>query len=237
MSRTSTRRPIALATLIALLLGLVLALARPSCRSAAPEGFGPLTERLREFDAMVVELEWQDPQLNARTGGVLRARPDPVAVLDVDEGDGVRLGWSGGAVFVNAGGGALPILSLEPQANDLWGEARSGFANSDWSAADAPNRGPLPGPKDRRWARLRLPFDWARRFDLVLGVDADGQWRDLVIETQEPQLEANVLLPGGGSRRVPLASGPQLWVRIVSVQWAADIAPSDLDPKGAVHAR
>ena len=237
MSRMSTRRPVALATLLALLLGLLLVLLRPSCRGAVPEGFAPLVERLQQFDSLVLELEWQDPQLNARSRGVLRARPDPVVVLDVDDGDGVRLGWSGGAVFVNAGGGSLPILSLEQQADDLWGEARSGFANSDWSAAEAPTRGPLPGPTDRRWARLRLPFDWAQRFDLVLGVDDDGLWRDLVIETQEPQLEARVLLPGGGGRTVPLSSGPQLWVRIVSVQCAAEVDARDLDPKGSAHAR
>jgi hypothetical protein len=233
----SARRPIALASMVVLLVGLLLGLLRPSCRGGVPDGFEPLAERLAGFDTLVVELEWQDPLLNARTGGVLRARPDPVVVLDVDEGDGVRLGWSGGAVFVNTGGGSLPILSLERQADDVWGEVRSGFANSSWTATEAPNRGPLPGPTDRRWSRVRLPFDWAQRFDLLLSVDDDGLWRDLVIEAQEAPLEAQVMLPGGGGRRVPLASGSQLWVRVVSVQWAADVPPSDLDPKGSVHAR
>ncbi len=197
-----------------------------ACSDPVPAGFQPLATQLRGFDAVEFDLAWESDDRPGRTRGTLRASADGQLELKVPAME-LRLTYGPQGARLHGTSAAMPLPSLNPYIQDGWEEFRGGFADSTWRAADAPS-GLLPG---RTWSTLRLPFDWARELTLWLAVNRDGDFTDLVIETDQPPLAVTVNMIRGGARTATLSTHGRLWVTIEAVRWSpAGSAPPAAAP-------
>ncbi len=197
-----------------------------------PEGFQPLVDRLQNSNSIQVEFLWTDPGSGRQLAGEFRSNKNRKNAVDILEGPKARLTMIDGTVKIITPDIQWPIPSLNERGGELYDEFWSGFANSDWSAAEPPKRGVFPAPEGRNWARIKLPFDWSHGHTLLLGTDKeDGRLRTLIVEaSNQPNVSIHFRQFRGGTTTVPISDGPQMWIVIEDVRWNHPISAEDLDP-------
>ncbi|MCK6503679.1 hypothetical protein L6R53_09820 [Myxococcota bacterium] len=149
----------------------------PQTRATPPQEFVDLAEHCRTFTTMkaYVGIDGRSMLLHAVQDGRIAA--------DVFGGQ-TRYAWDGNTLWWDSTGGE-PRAREEaaPFIRDLWAECRRGFSRSTWTDVTA-QRVELGGGKLRgawRWARLDLPFAWAKGLEVYLGVTTQGLLQRVVV--------------------------------------------------------
>ena len=185
---------------------LVTGCASP-CAAAAPPEFDRFRADLQADDPLRMTLMWPDP---------VRPIEHPVAVSVGPDGASASTGMGsiqtdGSTVTIGDEDLLIPLPDLADEAESLFGELRSGLADSAWTSIEAPLFGPTRLASDAAWAAVKLPFDWTEGERVLLAVDRDaGGLRMVLIETTDPPLAITSRPPRGGPRTVQLSAGDQL---------------------------
>jgi hypothetical protein len=177
------------------------------CASSAPPEFDRFRADLQADAPLHMTLLWPDPRAPVE---------HPVAIVLGPEGASAstslgKVETDGSTVHFGDEGLKIPLIDLADEAEQLFGELRSGLANSTWRSIEPPLYGPTRLAPDAAWAEVTLPFDWTTGEKGLLAVDRDsGKLRMLIIETDNPPLQVSTRPPRGGVRTVELSEGTQL---------------------------
>jgi hypothetical protein len=212
--------------------GVGLAILSSISGPTIPEGFQPLVDRLQNSSSASVDFLWTEPGSGRQLAGALRSNNTGKSVLDIIDGPRARLTMIDGMVKIITPDIKWPVPSLNDRGKDMYEELWTGLANSDWSPADPPKRGMFPAPEGRRWAKLKLTFDWAAGHEIILGVNADdGRLRTVIVQAlNRPSLSMTFRQFRGGPMTLPLSEGPQMWLVIEDIRWNLTLSAADLDP-------
>jgi hypothetical protein len=197
-----------------------------------PEGFQPLVDKLQNSSSVTVEFLWPDPDSDRQMVSELRSNNKGKTAIDIIEGPQARLTMIDGMVKVITPDISVPVGALNDRGMDLYEEIWSGFANSDWSPTEPPNRGIIPAPEGRRWASLELPFDWAEGHEVIVGVsEDDGRLETVIVKANNrPNVSLTFRQSRGGPMTLPLSAGPQMWLVIEDIRWNHTLTADELDP-------
>jgi hypothetical protein len=184
------------------------------CGGEPPPEFDRLRADLSGEKTVIIVLSWPDPELPTTHEVTVRLRPDEA-----------RASARMGSVYTDGTGAWLdgdfkvPLLDLADEAEELFGELRSGLAGARWTPIEAPRIGAVRPAADAVWAEVDLPFDWMDGETVLLAVDREtGALRYAAIETNQPPLQVTARPPRGAPQTVTLSTGTQLGLAVRDYQ-------------------
>lgn len=196
-----------------LALSLLTGCASP-CGGEPPAEFDQLRADLSGEKTVTMVVSWPDPELPTTHEVKVRLRPNEARAS-------ARMGsiYTDGTNVWLDGDFKVPLLDLADEAEELFGELRTGLAGAHWTAIEAPRIGAARPAADAAWAEVELPFDWMDGETVLLAVDREtGALRYLALETNQPPLQVSTRPPRGAPKTVTLSTGPQLGLAVRDYQ-------------------